>query len=87
MRRRRLMVDREEGIVLDPEMPVRFSDPRQRIASATSAIRTQTEELHRLVEHGGTTSEVRQRLEAAIERFEKVADELGDPNRPMMVVI
>jgi hypothetical protein len=47
-----------------------------RIAAATSVIRTRADDAARLERNGGSAADMRVRVEAVIERLEKVAAEL-----------
>jgi hypothetical protein len=49
-----------------------------RITAATSAIRVRAADAVRAESNGGSGAELRERLEAAIERLEQVADQLED---------
>lgn len=56
----------------------RFANVLNRIANATSTIRIRSADAIRAESNGGSASELRERLEAAIARLEVVADELED---------
>jgi len=48
----------------------------QRIASATSVIRTRSQDEERFVIHGGTNGEISERVRALVSKLEAIADQL-----------